>query len=103
MMYPQPIARLVQRHQPMPLDPGVPDKSVVEQLDGALLERLFGKEIISNRTAARLCLAGLWLLYDHLDECHEITQTIETKDGSYWHAIMHRREGDFSCYRKAVG
>ena len=94
--YPPSIARLIERRPSMPLDAGTPDPAVAEQLDSALLERLFGKEIIRDRTAARLCLAGLWLLYDHLDECHSIAQSIETPDGSYWHAIMHRREGDFS-------
>ena len=41
-------------------------------------------------------LAGLWLWHDFLDESHAISQGIETPTGSFWHAIMHRREGDFS-------
>ncbi len=41
-------------------------------------------------------LAGLWLWFDWLDESHTISQGIETPSGSYWHAIMHRREGDYS-------
>lgn len=41
-------------------------------------------------------LAGLWLWQDYLDEAHEICQKIETASGSWWHAILHRREGDFS-------
>lgn len=41
-------------------------------------------------------LAGLWLYFDWLDESHRISQTIETPTGSFWHAILHRREGDFS-------
>jgi hypothetical protein len=40
-------------------------------------------------------LAGLWLWQDYLDESHEICQAIETTSGSWWHAILHRREGDF--------
>lgn len=90
------IEALLRERRLMPLDAGTPDESVAEQLDGALLERVFGKEIITNRTSARLCVAGLWLLFNHLEESHEIAQSIETADGSYWHAIMHRREGDFS-------
>jgi hypothetical protein len=31
-----------------------------------------------------------------LDESHNISQRIDTPEGSFWHAIMHRREGDFS-------
>lgn len=40
--------------------------------------------------------AGLWLYVDDLDRSHTISQGIETPTGSFWHAIMHRREGDFS-------
>lgn len=45
---------------------------------------------------ASCCISGVWLLHDFLDESHTISQSIETPSGSYWHAIMHRREGDFS-------
>src|SRR5688572_23215464 len=41
-------------------------------------------------------LAGLWLWHDFLDESHAISQVITSATGSFWHAIMHRREGDFS-------
>lgn len=40
-------------------------------------------------------LAGLWLYVDDLDRSHTISQDIHSPTGSYWHAIMHRREGDF--------
>jgi hypothetical protein len=40
--------------------------------------------------------AGLWLLAGQLDRSHTISQSIDSADGSYWHGIMHRREGDFS-------
>jgi len=51
---------------------------------------------ITSPTAADALLAALWLWHDALDESHRISQRIETPDGSYWHGIMHRREGDFS-------
>jgi hypothetical protein len=38
----------------------------------------------------------MWLLYDFLDESHSRSQAIATPSGSFWHGIMHRREGDFS-------
>ena len=41
-------------------------------------------------------LSGLWLYHDWLDESHRISQSLDTPTGSFWHAIMHRREGDFS-------
>lgn len=44
---------------------------------------------------AACLLAGLWLWHDYLDESHNVSQKIETPSGSFWHAIMHRQEGDF--------
>lgn len=49
---------------------------------------------LRDHSAASCCLAGLWLLYDFLDECHRLCQRIHTVEGSYWHALMHRREPD---------
>lgn len=47
--------------------------------------------------AARLlCESGLWLLAGDLDRSHIISQDDHSPEGSFWHAIMHRREGDFS-------
>ena len=45
---------------------------------------------------ARAMLSGLWLYFDFLDESHTISQSLDNPTGSFWHAIMHRREGDFS-------
>ena len=40
--------------------------------------------------------SALWLYVDELDRSHEISQSMDDATGSYWHGIMHRREGDFS-------
>ncbi len=56
---------------------------------------LFGVPITDHNYAAAV-LSGLWLWHDWLDESHTISQGISTTTGSLWHAIMHRREGDFS-------
>ncbi len=44
--------------------------------------------------------AGLFQLHDFLNESHELSQSIEGQGanqlGDYWHAIMHRREPDYS-------
>lgn len=47
---------------------------------------------LSGRDALK---AGLWLYVDELDRSHDISQGMKDATGSYWHAIMHRREGDF--------
>ncbi len=50
-------------------------------------------------------LAGLWLYADDLDRAHTLAQGDNTPTGSFWHAVVHRREGDFDnaryWYRKA--
>jgi len=45
---------------------------------------------------ANVMLAGLWLWHDWLSESHTISQSLNSSTGSFWHAVMHRREGDFS-------
>jgi hypothetical protein len=44
--------------------------------------------------------AGLFQWHDFLSESHELSQSIEGQGanqlGDYWHAIMHRREPDYS-------
>jgi hypothetical protein len=67
------------------------------------------EEIVRKPAVAALpaLVAGLWLYVDNLDRSHTVSQSIETTTGSYWHGIMHRREGDFSnsryWHRKAAG
>ncbi len=41
-------------------------------------------------------IAGLWLLAGDLDASHAISQDDHSPEGSFWHGVMHRREGDFS-------
>ena len=40
-------------------------------------------------------VAGLWLYVDDLQRSHVVSQGLDDPTGAYWHAIMHRREGDF--------
>src|SRR5947207_15523927 len=51
---------------------------------------------VRNEADADAMLAGLWLWHDWLDESHTLSQSLVSATGSFWHAIMHRREGDFS-------
>ena len=64
-----------------------------------LLETLEPQAILTRPIVrdddARALVAGLWLWHDWLDTSHEISQSIANSTGSFWHAIMHRREGDF--------
>ena len=78
------------------LDAGKPDRALRGQLEAATLEAAFAHAKIADRDMAQCCLAGVWLLHDFLDESHRISQDVETTSGSFWHGMMHRREGDFS-------
>ena len=51
---------------------------------------------IGDSDMAGCCHSGLWLLHNFLHQSHELSQSIDTAEGSWWHAIMHRTEGDFS-------
>ena len=55
-----------------------------------------GVDIVASIQASPEVMAGLWLYVDDLDRSHTISQGISSPTGAYWHAIMHRREGDFS-------
>lgn len=64
----------------------------------ALLERVVAEGVVEEaqrRDIEQAALAGLWLWHDFLDESHTISQSLSSPEGSFWHAIMHRREGDF--------
>jgi hypothetical protein len=39
-------------------------------------------------------LAGLYLYFSCWDDAHVVAQDLESKEGSYWHAIVHRQEPD---------
>ena len=59
----------------------------------SVVESLVDKPLLQHRP--HLC-AGLWLYVDELDRSHRISQGLNDPTGSFWHGIMHRREGDFS-------
>lgn len=91
------FARLLQtvdRCRPlMPFDSSL--ATSVPQAD-LTTEAAFAHAKVFDGEMAALCLAGVWLLYDGLDQSHQISQSIETADGSYWHGIMHRLEPDYA-------
>lgn len=76
------------------LGPGKPNLAMRSALDQLTPEKAFPS--LSDRSMALGCISGLWLLHDFLDESHTISQELHSATGSYWHAIMHRREPDAS-------
>jgi hypothetical protein len=68
---------------------------------GRLLALTFGPPDLARRALVDAApalpeqvRAGLYLACDCFDESHAISQDLDTPDGSYWHAILHRREPD---------
>ena len=78
----------------MPLDAGRPDGAMRAVLD-SLAEKAESELTIVDRDAFACCLAAVWLLHGYLDEAHALCQDVPTPSGSYWHGVMHRREGDY--------
>jgi hypothetical protein len=94
--YGQEFAAIIPADRTMPLDAGRPNVSVRQELAALSIETAFARHKVTDIEMARCCVSGLWLLHDFLDESHTISQNIAIPSGSYWHGIMHRREGDFS-------
>jgi hypothetical protein len=61
----------------------------------ALSDDTFRPHTVRDPQMAAACRAGLWLRFNYLDEAHRISQEIDTPEGSFWHGIVHRRDGDF--------
>jgi hypothetical protein len=77
------------------LGPGKPVVAMRERLADVSVQNVFAPHALQDRTMAEACLSGLWLRFDFLDESHEISQSIHSATGSFWHGIMHRREPDY--------
>ena len=64
------------------------------------------RDAIAQADVTESARAGLYLLAGFWDQAHEVAQSIETPDGSYWHAIVHRQEpdaGNSSYWFRRVG
>jgi hypothetical protein len=92
--YPPFLSELLALPCRMPLDPGSPDPVAADRLRRSDVATVFAPAAVRNPAMARACLAGLWLRFNCLDESHAISQELDTSEGSFWHAILHRREPD---------
>jgi len=80
------------------LEPKTPALFPEKPAEAALSKEILQSELFAGKSGAsvELCRAGLLLWNDDLDAAHPIAQNIETSTSSFWHAIIHRREADFS-------
>lgn len=96
MTIPPALQRFIPADRLCELGPGQPNEAIVAELEQLDLNQAATPLKIRDRDMAACCLSGLWLLHDHLDRSHAISQEIHSATGSYWHGIMHRREPDAS-------
>jgi hypothetical protein len=74
----------------MPLVSGVCSSS----LAASRLRDCKGSALFPRSASPDAALAGLWLYFSCLDECHAISQDLSSAEASFWHAILHRQEPD---------
>ena len=60
----------------------------------SVLQGLTARDLFPNARAPECAMAGLWTYIGCFDEAHQISQNVESPEGAFWHAILHRREPD---------
>jgi hypothetical protein len=88
------IKQLLATPEPPSLGPQPRAGVIAEAELNAKLAALF-RETKFSPVQQELIRSLLLLWHDHLDASHNISQGIENADGSFVHAIMHRREPDY--------
>jgi len=89
------IERLLRPPRLPALSVDPPYRTMHAQLEALELEHAFAPFTVRDPAMAAACRAALWLYFDFLDEAHTISQDLHIIEGSYWHAIVHRREPDY--------
>ena len=64
--------------------------------DAAGIQSVSPSLLFTAPRAPQAAVSGLLLLFGCWEESHELSQGIESPEGSYWHAIAHRIEPDSS-------
>ena len=91
------VTRLNARPEPPPLVPvSLWETTIQTTLLTMDANELFGQARLHDLGYGQAAKCGLFLWNDALTEAHEVAQSIHNETGSYWHAIMHRREPDYS-------
>lgn len=80
------VSKFLTSAQTPGLDDGPGDAVLSEELPGIVKELKWQGSLLE---------AGLWLLAGDLERSHAISQDHGSAEGSFWHGIMHRREGDY--------
>lgn len=88
------VISVLRHHLPKLVFDDIYNRQVREALVYTPLDKLFSPERIRNENNARAFVSGLLIWNDSEEDAHAIAQSIPTSEGSYFHAIIHRREPD---------
>lgn len=80
-----------------PTEPG--DAEIIRRVRAADDATISDGKPIADAKMFPLVRAALFYLHDAIDESHRIAQEAASDTGSYWHGMIHRREGDFDNAR----
>jgi hypothetical protein len=92
---------MVMRFDPQAYGPEIAAILAIEGNGGRLMA-LAEPRCVSEDARARIALAklpgtlraGLYLYFGCWTDAHEAAQAVNTREGSYWHAIAHRQDPD---------
>jgi len=60
----------------------------------SILRKQKATDLFLHSRAPQAALGGLYLYFSCWSEAHETVQDIDSAEGSFWHAIVHRQEPD---------
>ena len=75
---------------PVPINPRRESNDVCK-----LLMETDWAELLQIKTDLLVKAGALWL-FGFLEESHRLVQQDRSREGKYWHALIHRSEGDFN-------
>jgi len=93
--FPDAVHPLLHTVDQMPFDFSIQSSNELQTQIANLTLKELCHGTVANKAMANCCRSGLWVLHGNLHESHEISQSIHSPEGSYWHGLMHRAEGDF--------
>ncbi len=78
-------------HRPFPLV-----RTSADEDSGSLLDGRSAVDLFPSARYPQEALSGLFLRLNNWEKSHQLSQELDTVEGSYWHGIAHRLEPDYS-------